>query len=232
MEHGHLLVLYQPAELVLIGGAALGTVLIANPLPTIIKIIKGLIGNLGGNPFSKAFYMENLKMLFELFQSLPQERHGESGSGFEDLPRFAHSVDALQRNPERVVGACEARVNLTPEWGLPPFQIAQQFVNAGAPGKAIPYLEKAVSFNPRSVINRWNLVHVLRRANNPGRGERESAELIRLDPNYAPSYLELGQIYEMPGKPQTPRTPTTPTSSSPNFAGTAAVRARAAIRRR
>src|SRR5262249_35107156 len=104
---------------------------------------------------------------------------------FEDLPRFAHSVDALQRNPERVVGACEARVNLTPEWGLPPFQIAQQFVNAGAPGKAIPYLEKAVSFNPRSVINRWNLVHVLRRATNPGRGERESAELIRLDPNYA-----------------------------------------------
>ena len=32
MEHGNLRVLIQPAELVIIGGAALGTVLIANPL--------------------------------------------------------------------------------------------------------------------------------------------------------------------------------------------------------
>ena len=32
MEHGKLMVLLQPAELVIIGGAAVGTVLIANPL--------------------------------------------------------------------------------------------------------------------------------------------------------------------------------------------------------
>ena len=32
MEHGNLRVLIQPAELVTIGGAAIGTVLIANPL--------------------------------------------------------------------------------------------------------------------------------------------------------------------------------------------------------
>jgi chemotaxis protein MotA len=41
MEHGNLKVLIQPAELVIIGGAAIGTLLIANPLPVIIKIIKG-----------------------------------------------------------------------------------------------------------------------------------------------------------------------------------------------
>lgn len=40
MEHGNLLVLMQPAELVIIGGAALGTVLIANPLATVIKMAK------------------------------------------------------------------------------------------------------------------------------------------------------------------------------------------------
>ncbi len=33
MEKGNLKVLVQPAELVIIGGAALGTLLIANPLP-------------------------------------------------------------------------------------------------------------------------------------------------------------------------------------------------------
>jgi chemotaxis protein MotA len=32
MEHGNLKVLVQPAELIIIGGAAIGTVLIANPL--------------------------------------------------------------------------------------------------------------------------------------------------------------------------------------------------------
>jgi chemotaxis protein MotA len=67
MEHGNLLVLMQPAELLIIGGAALGTVLIANPLPTIIRIGKGVIGVFLPSPYSKAFYLENLKMLFELF---------------------------------------------------------------------------------------------------------------------------------------------------------------------
>jgi chemotaxis protein MotA len=67
MEHGQLGVLLQPAELVIIGGAALGTLLIANPLPTVIKIFKGLIAVLKGSPYTKPFYLETLKMLNELF---------------------------------------------------------------------------------------------------------------------------------------------------------------------
>ena len=67
MEHGQLGVLVQPAELVIIGGAALGTLLIANPLPVVIKIFKGLISVLKGSPFNKAQYLETLKMLNDLF---------------------------------------------------------------------------------------------------------------------------------------------------------------------
>src|ERR1035438_162907 len=67
MEHGKLLVLFQPAELVIIFGAAVGTVVVANPLPTLIAIGKGLIGLLAGNPYTKVFYAENLKMMYELF---------------------------------------------------------------------------------------------------------------------------------------------------------------------
>ena len=44
LERGNPWVLMQPAELVIIGGASLGTVLIANPLGTIIKMAKGAIG--------------------------------------------------------------------------------------------------------------------------------------------------------------------------------------------
>ncbi len=46
MEHGNLRVLLQPAELIIIGGAAIGTLLIANPLQVIKKIAGGVVGSL------------------------------------------------------------------------------------------------------------------------------------------------------------------------------------------
>ena len=49
MEHGNLKVLIQPAELVIIGGAAVGTVLIGNPLHIIKKIAGGIGGVFGGS---------------------------------------------------------------------------------------------------------------------------------------------------------------------------------------
>ena len=67
MEHGQLKVLIQPAELVIIGGAGLGTLLIANPLSTIIRIIKGMIEVLKGSKYDQAFYLSSLKMLSDLF---------------------------------------------------------------------------------------------------------------------------------------------------------------------
>ena len=67
MEKGPLPVLMQPAELLIIGGAALGTVLIANPLPVVIKLFKSILGILGGSKYTKAFYLDTLKMLNELF---------------------------------------------------------------------------------------------------------------------------------------------------------------------
>jgi chemotaxis protein MotA len=67
MEHGHLEVLVQPAELVIIGGAALGTLLVANPLSTVKSVISGLIAVIKGSPYNKASYIETLKMMNELF---------------------------------------------------------------------------------------------------------------------------------------------------------------------
>jgi chemotaxis protein MotA len=67
MEHGKFLVLVQPAELVIIFGAAIGTVVIANPLPVLKKIAAGLAGVFTGSPYTKPFYLETLKMLYDLF---------------------------------------------------------------------------------------------------------------------------------------------------------------------
>jgi chemotaxis protein MotA len=66
MEHGNIKVLIQPAELVIIGGAAVGTVLIANPLHIIKKIAGGLGGVFGGSKFGKQAYIDALKMMYDL----------------------------------------------------------------------------------------------------------------------------------------------------------------------
>src|SRR5712671_5405947 len=66
MEHGNLKVLIQPAELIIIGGAAVGTVLISNPLHIIKKIIGGIGGLFGGSKFGKQAYIDTLKMMYEL----------------------------------------------------------------------------------------------------------------------------------------------------------------------
>ena len=66
MEHGHIKVLLQPAELLIIGGAGLGTVLISNPMHILKKIAAGLGGVFGGSKFTTQRYLESLKMMYEL----------------------------------------------------------------------------------------------------------------------------------------------------------------------
>jgi chemotaxis protein MotA len=68
MEHGHLGVLVQPAELLIIGGAGGGTLLIANPVRTLKKILGGAAGVFGSSKFGKARYLTTLKMMYDLLQ--------------------------------------------------------------------------------------------------------------------------------------------------------------------
>ncbi|HEY7616435.1 MAG TPA: motility-associated protein, partial [Terriglobales bacterium] len=53
LEHGNIKVLLQPAELLIIGGAAGGTILVANPLHVLKKIVSGITGVFGGSKFTK-----------------------------------------------------------------------------------------------------------------------------------------------------------------------------------
>jgi chemotaxis protein MotA len=73
MEHGNLKVLIQPAELVIIAGAAVGTVLIANPLHIIKKIAGGISGVFGGSKFGKQAYIDALRMMYELLNKARKE---------------------------------------------------------------------------------------------------------------------------------------------------------------
>ncbi len=73
MEHGNLKVLIQPAELLIIGGAGLGTVLIANPPHIIKRIVAGALGAFKGSPYTKARYLESLKLCYEMLNKARKE---------------------------------------------------------------------------------------------------------------------------------------------------------------
>ncbi|MGA8301223.1 MAG: flagellar motor stator protein MotA, partial [Terriglobales bacterium] len=73
MEHGNLRVLMQPAELIIIGGASAGTILIANPLHILKQIGGGILGVFGSSKFTKQRYIDSLKMMYELLQKARKE---------------------------------------------------------------------------------------------------------------------------------------------------------------
>jgi chemotaxis protein MotA len=73
MEHGNIRVLIQPAELIIIGGAAVVTVLVANPLHIIKKIVGGIGGVFGASKFGKQTYIDTLKMMYDLLNKARKE---------------------------------------------------------------------------------------------------------------------------------------------------------------
>ena len=73
LEHGHIKVLLQPAELLIIGGAAAGTVLIANPLHILKKILSGITGVFAGSKFTKDRYLVSIKIMYELLNKARRE---------------------------------------------------------------------------------------------------------------------------------------------------------------
>src|ERR1700742_1475128 len=60
-------VLIQPAELIVIGGAVLGSVVIGAPMKMLSLIAKKLPAVLKGSPYNKSSYLELLLMQYELY---------------------------------------------------------------------------------------------------------------------------------------------------------------------
>src|SRR5271166_2377896 len=95
MEHGNLKVLMQPAELIIIGGAAIGTALIGNPLHTLKKMASGVAGVFGGSKFSKQAYLESLKTVYDLLNKARREGLVSLEADVED----ASKSPILSKNP-------------------------------------------------------------------------------------------------------------------------------------
>ena len=103
LEGGHILALNQPLELLIIGGAALGAMLISTPL----NVMKGIIGQLksvmsGG--YVKKDYLDLLVMMFEVFHVARKDgliglenhvEHPMDSEIFKRYPKFLNNHHAV-----------------------------------------------------------------------------------------------------------------------------------------
>ena len=102
---GHLEVLWQPFEFVIILGAAIGAFIIGNPGP-VIKAVPGMLGTLVKGPrYQQKCYVELLAMQFSLYKLAKQkgmtaiDPHIEDPSGstlFNAFPTFAANHHAVE----------------------------------------------------------------------------------------------------------------------------------------
>ncbi len=107
MGHGHLSVLFQPNEFLVLGGAGLGSMIIANPVSVLKASVSQTIGLLKPNPFSATAYAELLQVLYDIFQKARKDglvgleshiENPESSDIFQKYPSFMgnhHAVSLL-----------------------------------------------------------------------------------------------------------------------------------------
>jgi len=67
IEGGPVGILIQPVELLIIGGAAIGALVVGTPIKVLIAMLNGIKNAVLGNGYTRADYMELFAMLFEVF---------------------------------------------------------------------------------------------------------------------------------------------------------------------
>lgn len=114
MEHGNLHVLFQPAELVIIFGAAIGGFIIASPMRVIKAVSKSVLGVVAGKAYKASDYLEVLMLMSEIFSKIRKEGlvsieadvdNPEESKIFSNYPRFLknHHAVALVTDTLRTV---------------------------------------------------------------------------------------------------------------------------------
>lgn len=68
MAGGHAAHLWHTSEVVTIGGAALGALIMTSPMKVLIDLLHGLLAAIKGSPFNKAMYTDLFKLMYELLR--------------------------------------------------------------------------------------------------------------------------------------------------------------------
>jgi chemotaxis protein MotA len=107
MHGGKIAVLMQYSEFIIIGGAAMGSVIIGYSPKALMAIVKAIMGLLKGNPFKQDTFLDLLRAMYDLFQQsrrdglVSLERHVENPKDSEILSAYPslmgnhHAVELL-----------------------------------------------------------------------------------------------------------------------------------------
>lgn len=104
MHGGNVGLLYQLSEFVILGGAAIGSIIAASNASALKKLIQDLVGTVKGDPYTKEEYLNLLSMMFDLFQVGKKEslraleNHLEDPEGsdiFRKYPFFLNNPSAV-----------------------------------------------------------------------------------------------------------------------------------------
>lgn len=105
LSHGQLMALFQPFELLIIAGGALGAFVVSHPVKVIIPVLKGIPGLLKGSRHNKALYMDLLALMYELFSKARKEglmalendvEEPEQSEIFKRYPKIMNDHHALE----------------------------------------------------------------------------------------------------------------------------------------
>ena len=126
MEKGKLPVLVQPSEFLTIAGAAIGTVLAANPMHVLKGVLSGVLGVLKGGGVPEKRYIDTLKMLFEIFTKARKEGMVAVEADVEEpekSPVFS-KYPAFVKDHHTVAFVCDT-LRMAVTGGVKPFDVEQ-----------------------------------------------------------------------------------------------------------
>lgn len=105
MAGGHVAALVHPSEIVTIGGASLGALIVMSPGKVLVDMVRGVLRALKGSPFNKATYGEMFQMAYDLMKTgrreglLSLEVHVAApleSPLFAKYPRLGRNHDVLE----------------------------------------------------------------------------------------------------------------------------------------
>ncbi len=157
MSGGQLGALMHPSELLTIGGAAMGAMIMMSPISVLKNLGIALIGTLKGSQYDKATYRELFKLMYDLLRIarrdglLMLERHVSDPHHSEIInryPRIANNHHAMEficnglsplvdgATPEQVSGLLEAELKIIEEEHHAPISVMTKTAD-GLPGFGI-----------------------------------------------------------------------------------------------
>ena len=104
MHHGQIAVLIQVSEFIIIGGAGIGALVIANPISLVKRVFTDGFGLLKPNPYHEKAYAELLQVLYDVFQTARKEglvgleshiEDPEKSDLFKKYPMFSKNHHAV-----------------------------------------------------------------------------------------------------------------------------------------